>query len=38
MKECASARLFAGFVQACSIDSLVEEAIPHRELTSHVAG
>lgn len=28
LKESASARLFAAFVQACSIDSIVEEAVP----------
>lgn len=28
LKESASARLFAAFVQACCIDSIVEEAVP----------
>ncbi len=38
LKETASARLFARFVQACSIDSIVEEVAPQHEMASHVAG
>ena len=37
LKESASARLFSVFVQACSIDSLVEEAAPQHELAPQVA-
>lgn len=37
-KEAASARLFAGFVQACSIDSMQEDVVMQRELASHTAG
>ncbi|HEV7234629.1 MAG TPA: gamma-glutamyl-gamma-aminobutyrate hydrolase family protein [Ktedonobacteraceae bacterium] len=37
MKESTSARLFAGFVQACSIDAEVEIAL-EREMASHIAG
>jgi putative glutamine amidotransferase len=38
LKESTSARLFSVFVQACSIDALVEEAQPEHELASHIAG
>lgn len=38
LKEAASARLFAAFVQACSLDSIIEEAAPQHELASHTAG
>lgn len=38
MKEAASARLFAGFVQACSIDSMQEDVVTQRELASYIAG
>jgi putative glutamine amidotransferase len=38
LKESASARLFAAFVQACSIDSILEAAAPQHALASHVAG
>jgi putative glutamine amidotransferase len=37
MKESASARLFAAFVQACSIDSRVEEPLPQHALATHTA-
>ncbi len=36
-KEAASARLFAGFVQACSIDSVQEDVVMQRELASYIA-
>jgi putative glutamine amidotransferase len=38
MKESTSARLFARFVQACSIDSMQEDVVMQRELASHIAG
>lgn len=37
LKESASARLFSVFVQACSIDSLVEEVAPQHALASQLA-
>ncbi len=37
-KEATSARLFSVFVQACSIDSLVEEDAPQHQLASHIVG
>jgi putative glutamine amidotransferase len=38
LKESASARLFASFVQACSSDPITEEAVPQHEMALHRAG
>ncbi len=38
LKESATARLFSAFVQACSIDSIGEEAAPQNALASQIAG
>lgn len=38
LKESSSARLFSAFVQACSIDSIVEAPVPQPEMASRLAG
>ncbi len=37
LKESTNARLFASFVQACSVDSMQEDVVLQHELASHIA-